>query len=60
MATDTIVGDVNRQSPDEIWRGEPRRKLIAALNQGKLEGKCLQCIKFTGNEVSAREVHIRV
>lgn len=60
MATDTIIGDVNRQTPEEVWRGETRRKLITALNLGKIEGKCRQCIKFTGNEINSREVQIRV
>jgi len=60
IATDVNIGDLHKESPEEIWQGERRRKIIDNLRKGVLEGKCKNCYKFTGNDINLRETHIKV
>ena len=60
VATDYIIGNLYEESPEQIWQGEKRRKIIDNLRNGILEGKCKNCYKFTGNDINLRETHIKV
>lgn len=60
IATDVIVGNLYEESPEEIWQGECRKKIIDKLKKGILEGKCKGCYKFTGNDINSRETHIKI
>jgi radical SAM protein with 4Fe4S-binding SPASM domain len=60
VATDAIIGDLSQESPEEIWHGERRKKILNNLRKGILEGKCKGCYKFTGNDINSRETHIKV
>ena len=59
-ATDVIIGDLYEETPEEIWQGKRRKKILDNLNKGVLEGKCKGCYKFTGNDINLRETHIKV
>lgn len=60
IATDFIIGNLYKESPEEIWQGEHRKKIIDNLRRGVLKGKCKNCYKFTGNDINLRETHIKV
>jgi len=59
-ATEYVIGDLYKQTPEEIWKGQKRRALIGKLNKGILEGMCKDCYKFTGNDINLRDTHIKV
>ncbi len=60
IATDVAIGNLYEESPEEIWQGERRKKIIDKLKKGILEGKCKGCHKFTGNDINSRETHIKI
>lgn len=60
IATDYIIGDLKHESPEGIWQGERRKKLIDNLRKGVLTGQCKDCYKFSGTDINLRQTHIKV
>lgn len=60
ISTDYVIGDLKEESPEDIWRGERRKKMIDNLRKGILIGKCKDCYKFSGTDINLRETHIKV
>ena len=58
--TDYIIGDLKKDSPEDIWQGQSRKKLIDSLKKGTLVGHCKDCYKFTGTDINLRQTHIKV
>lgn len=57
--TESYIGDINRQRPEEIWNGEMHQVVKEDFKQGKIK-KCRTCSRFIGNDINKREVHILV
>jgi len=43
---ETVVGDLHKQSFDEIWNGESYRRFRAVVNTSKRYGMCLKCFDY--------------
>lgn len=60
VAANAVIGDLNREDPEDILMSRRREKFIDNLRKGTLTGNCRTCHKFTGNDINLRSTHIKV
>jgi len=60
VATNAIMGDLNKDDPKDIWMGDRRKYFMDNLRKGTLVGDCKTCYKFTGNDINLRSTHIKI
>jgi len=60
LLTNSVIGDLHTQDPEDIWKGRQRKEFIMRLEKGLLQAECKTCYKFTGNDLSLRSTHIKV